>query len=183
MIRNGFTLIDCLVSLLIIATLASLGTPHLTEIFEKRKADSISRFLLHSLLFARSSAVSLKENIIICGSENGSQCSLKWSHSIIIFSDKNKNKKPELDEIINQNPVNINNFTILTKVSFGLPYVKINSEGNSSQLGSFIVCPHEERPKSIRRITWNRAGRAYYGADTDKDGIINATDGGKLYCT
>lgn len=95
---KGFTLIELLTSLLVIGIILGIGLPAFSNVIETSKRKDTVYQLMAMLNFARDTAVSNSENVVICPSINGIGCekTRNWSLDLLVFIDRDKNN--ELDE-------------------------------------------------------------------------------------
>ncbi|MHA7841459.1 MAG: GspH/FimT family pseudopilin [Gammaproteobacteria bacterium] len=89
--KNGFTLMELLVTLTIIGIVAALGFPTLRYFIQNNRAMSLSTTFISDLAYARSEAVRQGKTISICASANTEQtaCGTEWQNGWIIFLDPN----------------------------------------------------------------------------------------------
>ena len=91
--RSGFTLLECLIVLAVIALLSSLAAPSLARLVARNKAYDYTNRLYASLHFARDYAISNSVRIVICKTRGGTHCrrSGDWSEGWLIFEDTDHN--------------------------------------------------------------------------------------------
>jgi type IV fimbrial biogenesis protein FimT len=80
--NRGFSLVELLVAVAIVAVLAGVGIPSLSSFLRKVKLNSISGALVSSLQQARSDAIRLNRAVLVCPSNSdGTDCatSTNWA--------------------------------------------------------------------------------------------------------
>lgn len=178
---RGLTLIELIVTISIATIIAGIGIPKLNSFFQMTSADSTASLLFTSYQSARTAAVTNGKAIKFCGSDDAFHCKRTWKNYILVFSDFNHNNIVDDGELISARNLLKNKGKIVTKVSLGLPYVTLNSDGSARQLGSMIVCPPSAINSHVRAITWNRVGRSYNNLDLNNDGTVDNYRSGYIY--
>ena len=177
---KGFTLFELLISLAISSILLSIAVPGFGMYIQKSQADVAVSEVFTAFLFARNYAVTQVEDVQLCGSDDGFHCQQQWSQQMIAFIDRNDNKQAEPAEIIRYFQLELGNASMRSRMAFGRASTTFKPNGQASLTGSMIYCPHNREAKNVKRVTWNRVGRAYKGIDTNGDGIVEDTNGGNL---
>lgn len=93
---HGFTAIELMVTMGIVAILAALATPSFTPLIERWRVRDAAETLTSSLYFARSEAIKRGGNIIIIKNPNSATCTTasgvtQWGCGWRIFFDVNSN--------------------------------------------------------------------------------------------
>lgn len=81
---QGFSLIEILCALTIIALTASWAVPSLGILLDKNRSRGIRDSLIADLQFARSHAITHLTPIELCGSSDGRTCDQQWSKGWLI---------------------------------------------------------------------------------------------------
>ena len=85
--QSGFTLIEALVTVTVAVILAAIAVPSFKLTFQNNRMISQSNDLLGSLIYARSEAIELNQNVTICASSDGATCSTNWAKGWIVCQD------------------------------------------------------------------------------------------------
>lgn len=87
--QQGFTLIELVVTVALVAVLATLAFPDFSETVRQWRRDSATRALTTSLQLARSEAIKSSRKLMLCPSSDGTSCteSTEWSNGWIVFVD------------------------------------------------------------------------------------------------
>ena len=85
----GLTLLELMVTLLIVSILAGLAAPSMSNLISQSRLAAARDSLANAIMMARSEAVYSKQPVTICASTNQSSCSGggDWDSGWIIFTD------------------------------------------------------------------------------------------------
>jgi prepilin-type N-terminal cleavage/methylation domain-containing protein len=95
--NSGFTLIEVLTIMLVVAVLASVGLPGMTRMLEGNRLSANTNRLVSSLYAARSEAVKRNTDVVICTRNNagdGCDAGEYWNNGWIVFVDDDKHGDP-----------------------------------------------------------------------------------------
>lgn len=82
--HRGFTLIEMLCVVTLLALLASIGLPNFGDLIERNRIQSLRNQLEAQLKHARASAVLHNRSVEICGSSDGRTCDDAWQSGWLI---------------------------------------------------------------------------------------------------
>ena len=96
--ENGFTLVELLISIVIVTTLLAMGIPSFKDFLKNNRLVAQSNGLVAALQLARSEAVKRGTDTVICASTNQTACTGNgdWDKGWIVFSDIDRNGTPNV---------------------------------------------------------------------------------------
>jgi len=96
--ENGFTMIELLISIVVVTALLALGIPSFMDFVKNNRLGAQSNALATALQVARSEAVKRNTDTVICASANQTNCTGNgdWDKGWIVFSDVILNGVPDV---------------------------------------------------------------------------------------
>lgn len=156
---EGFTLIETMIVLTLVAIILGIGMPSFLGLIEKIRTEKEAQILVDAVRSARLAAIEQRKSIVICTSNNGSQCNGNWNDGFIIFRNDNNNYARESsEEILFQHRFR-NDVTVKTG-SGQNQNLYFNANGwAAGSAESLLVCAHQGSNRNGFRVVINRAGR------------------------
>ena len=182
--KAGFTLIELMVAIGVIAILSVIALPSLNNFMVKMRVDNEITEMHRLLLTARNMAINTGKNTTVCPLSNG-QCTSNWQNEISVFTNNSNN--------------------IATNSSFAAPDKLVKTKAaiksgdklqftNASVIYApsgrlliptvsltFRYCPKNNADES-RGIDLSISGRSYLSSDTDNDGTDEDRSGSEISC-
>jgi len=93
--QRGFTLIELMFAIAIIAVLCAVSVPSLGNIAASTRSRSGNNTLITALNLARNTSIAHQQEIVLCPSKTGQGCedTTWWQHGWIAFADLNRDGK------------------------------------------------------------------------------------------
>ncbi|MFP8967929.1 GspH/FimT family pseudopilin [Pokkaliibacter sp. CJK22405] len=140
--QQGFTLIELVVTVAIMAIVAAWGIPSFGRMMLSYQVTSDSESLFRALVSARTAAVDRRTSVRVCPSSNGTTCGS--SSEIINFIDLNG------DNQVNANADIILRTRLKSSVSSNDP-VSFTRSGTTDGVKTYIICD-ENGSEAIYRV-------------------------------
>ncbi len=190
--RSGLTLLELLVTLLILALVPHLGSASFVHLVAQQRSSASLQQLVRAIAFARSSAIRLGVATTLCPSQTqpdsratqGCGPRNSWHQGSIVFQDNNSNGQldPE-DNLLRRLPGWSHGGTVAWRAFRARSYLQFTSRGFTNwQNGSFVYCPGDKNLRYARRLVLNQAGRSYRAYDRSGNGMDEGSGGKPLRC-
>lgn len=103
---NGFTLVELMVTVAVLAILSAIAIPSFTSLINSNRLVSQANEVVAAIQGARSEAIRYNQRVYVCSSSNGSSCSgsSTWN-GWLVFLDANRDAAPQAAEILQQGTV------------------------------------------------------------------------------
>lgn len=172
--NEGFTLIELMITVALVAILLALSAPYFRETIISNKIGAEANSLMASFNLARSTAARLNQPVTLCKSDDGVDCTTddNWEQGWITFNDLNMDGAVDsggVELVIQEYEPLSTGYTIRSTAQFSdivtfLP--QGNARGGSGTLdedSSFRICAtdasEEEDDDEARQVFINVTGR------------------------
>ncbi len=175
---KGFTLVELMVVILIVAMLATMGISAFDFIRAKQYSNLAINHIASVAKTTQLLALSYRQTMSLCPSNDNKNCSSDWSQPLIIFY---------TDENNNTNVVAHYSGIVGGKLRWsgfiGKSLVQYQANGQLlASNGTFIYCPNNQDKTLIRAVIINRVGRMRMAEDLNNDGVVDSKEGQSISC-
>lgn len=169
--NSGFTLVELMVTVAVVAILASIAAPSFSEMIKNNRLAAVANDLTADLMFARSEATKRGVSVTLCASSTGTECSgTDWSAGRIAFLDKDADGVVDLgEEILRITSALANNIALQSAndSNVAVGFVRYRSRGMTGHTGTVTFKLCDDRTGSYGRdLEINATGRSSLTANT-----------------
>lgn len=156
----GLTLVELVVAMAVLALTVTIAIPAFQGVVERTRATSVYHQLTASLMLARGAAISRREPVVVCPSEDGLSCrgDAVWDHGWIVFADPGGTGQPlHAESILRRGEAPGGGLKV--RGTRGRPLARYFPDGRApgSNLTLRVCSPRDEL---LGRVVINNVGRA-----------------------
>ncbi|TWI00209.1 type IV fimbrial biogenesis protein FimT [Luteimonas cucumeris] len=159
--NRGFSLIEALTVLAVVAVLATIGLPALTGILQRTHTATASHLLTSTLSSARSTAVMRRQPVTVCPSRDQQSCRYDgvWEDGWILFVDAKRTGQPgsTADILRVVQPLGGN---LILRASAGRERARFQPDGRSTGSTLTLSLCSAEGDNTLAQVVLNNWGRA-----------------------
>lgn len=160
MLARGYTLLELMVTMAIIAVLAGMGMPAFRTLAGESRVSGVTSAYMHAFNSGRYAAVVAYRPVSICDLDAAGACTGRWNNRLTVFyDDDNDGQLASGNDVIDVADTGSPREVSVTFRAFGKTrYLHLGPNGHYRQNGTFRFCVGAGRPG--RNIVINGVGRA-----------------------
>ncbi|WP_093534050.1 GspH/FimT family pseudopilin [Stenotrophomonas rhizophila] len=155
---HGISLVQLLLAVGIIATLAGIALPTFKDLLDRIRADQVRMQLLSAFAAARSTAITRRHPVSVCASDDGQRCAPDWAAGWLIYLDPMEQAQPAAREDVLHYQRGTRNQGVHAVGSAGRPALRFAANGRS--FGSNLTVAVCVRGRRRAEVRVNNSGRA-----------------------
>lgn len=180
--KQGFTFIELLVAIAVVAILSAIALPSMSDFLVKMRVDNEISELQRLLLTARNMAINTGKNTTVCPLTSGA-CTNNWQNEISVFTN-------DVNTLANSNAFAGNDELVKVKdairagdtLQYSQNSIIYTPDGRLlTTAANFSYCPQNNADRA-RGIDISLSGRSYTSSDTDNDNKDEDRNGNEIAC-
>ena len=181
----GFSLLEALLALAVVATVSAIALPTFAEFVARQQATAAVNQLVGAIRTARHAAMTGRQNIALCAAEHASCLGRnQWHRGAMIFADHNADGARQLAEPVIATLLPLPDGARISWRSFrNRAYLLFRGSGMTDwQNGTFTYCPANNDLRVAKAVIINAQGRLAKSRDANADGVDEDARGRPLRC-
>lgn len=162
---QGFTLIELMVTTLVLAVIATMAAPTILTQLANMEAKRVKNTLMTTFSSAKAESYIRRQNILICLSNAGGRCHKESSQNLLLFIDKNDNKHFDsgTDQLLSEQHLDPKYGTLHLRAG-RRHYVRFYGDSGKPRghFGHIKYCPSKNYNKAMYQVSFNQVGIVKY---------------------
>ena len=183
-LSTGFTLIELMVTITVLAVLAAVAVPSFARLLLDARRSTVLSELTAALNLARAEALGRGRPVVVCRSSDAVSCgSGPWETGWLVFVNDDNDTPPVVDtgeEILKVRQESQPAYTLVPVTNYA-NFITYRADGSVNNLGRITYCDRRGAA-AARALLVNRIGRVRLSRDADGDGIDEDEAGDDLVC-
>ena len=164
--ERGFTLIELIVTVTILAIIATIAIPYILGLLARMEAKRIAGQIDNTLTLAKAESYIRKQDLLVCLSNSDGICHRDSFKQLLLFSDKNNNSNFDagIDSLIDEQSLNPKYSTLYLRVGNNRHYTKFWGDSGSPRghFGHIKYCPTSTYNRTMYQNSFSQIGRITY---------------------
>ena len=164
--RYGFTLIELIVTVAVLAIILMVATPYILEQLASMEAKRIEGQIKNTLKLAKAESIIRRQDLLVCLSNDGGVCNRDSYKKLLLFLDTNNNNNFDVgvDGLLEEQALEPKYSTLHLRVGNKRHYTKFWGDSGSPRghFGHIKYCPTSNYNHNMYQISFNQGGGITY---------------------
>lgn len=162
---KGFTLLEIMITLVVLAILSSIAAPSFISFFKSLEAKEVHQNITDSFRTAKNQSLMLNKSVILCPADKNNVCHKEATDFLLIFSDQDDNKRfdNKINTILSKQPLNLDYGRIYLRAG-RRNHIKFFADTGlpRGHFGHIKYCPNDGNTSNMYQISLNQHGNYRY---------------------
>jgi type IV fimbrial biogenesis protein FimT len=178
--QKGVTLVELMISVSIVAIILAFVGPSIQSILIKNRIVAEINEISSLIQYARHHAIDEQAQVVVCPSDDYSNCSKDWNNPKIVFIDDNDDEIRGAGEELLVSVSATSETSLMTNTT---DIIKFSETGEVNLATEILLCHEDGAAGYARSLSLTLQGRVKMSTDSDKDGINENAAGTPLSCS
>jgi len=182
--QKGFTIIELMITVAILAIVVMIGVPSFADVIKKNQIKASLQGFSTALKYARSEGVKQSSSVTICASSDQATCTGNWNQGWVVFKDVDSagDFDAGTDTLLRVHDAIDTNHTLVFDHATSGRVTFLSRGYTSGQFGTFKLCGPDNEDKYARGIILQKTGSLRYSIDSGGNGIYEDASGSDFSC-
>lgn len=163
--QKAFTLVELIVTIAVLAIIATLATPFLLTQLAAMEAKRIRYGISSTLSVAKAESLIRRQNLLVCLSDDSSTCNKNSDSVLLLFADNNDDKRfdADADLLLSRQPLDPKYGTLHLRAG-GRHHIKFFGDTGTPRghFGHIKYCPSSTYNNAKYQVSFNNVGIIRY---------------------
>lgn len=160
--QNGFTLIELIVTIAVLAIITMIATPAILTQLAHMEAKRIRYDITDTLKLAKAESLIRHQNLLVCLSDGSGRCNKNSNTKLLLFVDKNDNQYFDsgIDNLLEEQTLNPKYGTLHLRAG-RRRYIKFYGDSGMPRghFGHFKYCPNSTYSQEMYQISFSQGAK------------------------
>ncbi|MBO1530308.1 GspH/FimT family pseudopilin [Psychrobacter sp. F1192] len=170
--NQGFTLIEVVITTLVLAIIATIATPSILTQLANMEAKRVRHTLMNTFSTAKAESYIRRQNLVVCLSDSGGRCHKDSKKALLLFIDNNDNKHFDqtTDHLLSEQHINPKYGTLHLRAG-KRHYVRFYGDSGKPRghFGHIKYCPNKSYNRAMYQVSFNQVGIIKYKPNSIHD--------------
>jgi len=181
--HNGLTLIELLITVVILGIMASLALPNLSTVVRSSQRSAAYNTIAGTINLARLEAIKRSRVVVLCASSDLNSCQsatgANWNDGWLVFVDGNGDGALDSGEtVLRRDPAGANGITVTSSLG---AIISLAPRGRLRSQGTVLICDNGNDDTAMALNLWV-TGLGRIATDSDGNGVVEDISGANVSC-
>lgn len=156
---DGFTLVELIITISIIAVIASIAYPNIIALLRHQESMTVRNDLQNFLSTGKQFTLIYQTPIHLCIADENKQCVTSNGKTLLTFIDKdNNNRYSPTDKLLEINDLSLRYGQLIMNIARNQPFIIFKAESGrpTGYMGHIKYCPTDGNTQEMFKVTFSK---------------------------